>query len=195
MRKRLHIPFPMEFKIVDKNLDALFQEILKRISRLQSGGTIDSLKEIGADTDKQIGASYVSLKQLTSNYNPNEALALLLWNVRRREEQIMACLLLPGNINKEKITQLTDYCLNYEIAGYLGSLFLYKYSFLAEIARDLIESDIPYRQIAMLTALARHLIIYKEDSQITKEFFSSILQREFKDKYVRLAVDRYRYNI
>lgn len=195
MRKRLHIPFPMEFKIVDKNLDALFQEILKRISRLQSGGTIDSLKEIGADTDKQIGASYVSLKQLASNYNPNEALALLLWNVRRREEQIMACLLLPGNINKEKITQLTDYCLNYEIAGYLGSLFLYKYSFLAEIARDWIESDLPYRQIAMLTALARHLIIYKEDSQITKEFFTSILQREFKDKYVRLAVDRYRYNI
>lgn len=185
----------MEFKIVDKNLDALFQEILKRISRLQSGGTIDSLKEIGADTDKQIGASYVSLKQLASNYNPNEALALLLWNVRRREEQIMACLLLPENTNKEKITQLPDRCLNYEIAGYLGSLFLYKYSFLAEIARDWIESDIPYRQIAMLTALARHLIIYKEDSQITKEFFSSILQREFKDKYVRLAVDRYRFNI
>lgn len=191
----MHITLPMEFKIVDKKLDALFQEILKRISRLQSGGTIDSLKEIGADTDKQIGASYVSLKQLASNYNPNEALALLLWNVRRREEQIMACLLLPGNINKEKITQLTDYCLNYEIAGYLGSLFLYKYSFLAEIARDWIESDLPYRQIAMLTALARHLIIYKEDSQITKEFFTSILQREFKDKYVRLAVDRYRYNI
>lgn len=191
----MHITLPMEFKIVDKKLNALFQEILKRISRLQSGGTIDSLKEIGADTDKQIGASYVSLKQLASNYNPNEALALLLWNVRRREEQIMACLLLPENINKEKITQLTDYCLNYEIAGYLGSLFLYKYSFLAEIARDWIESDIPYRQIAMLTALARHLIIYKEDSQITKEFFSSILQREFKDKYVRLAVDRYRFNI
>lgn len=191
----MHITLPMEFKIVDKKLNALFQEILKRISRLQSGGTIDSLKEIGADTDKQIGASYVSLKQLASNYNPNEALALLLWNVRRREEQIMACLLLPENTNKEKITQLPGRCLNYEIAGYLGSLFLYKYSFLAEIARDWIESDIPYRQIAMLTALARHLIIYKEDSQITKEFFSSILQREFKDKYVRLAVDRYRYNI
>lgn len=185
----------MEFKIVDKNLDALFQEILKRISRLQSGGTIDSLKEIGADTDKQIGASYVSLKQLASTYQPNEALALLLWNVQRREEQIMACLLLPGNTNKEKITQLTTHCLNFEIAGYLGSLFLYKYSFLAEIARVWIESDIPYRQIAILTALARHLLIYKEDSQITKEFFVSILQREYKDKYVRLTVDRYRYNI
>lgn len=54
----------MDFKIVDKNLDSRLREILRRIRRLQSGGTIDSLKEIGANTDNQIGASYVSLKQL-----------------------------------------------------------------------------------------------------------------------------------
>lgn len=185
----------MDFKIVDKDLDLHFQEILRRIHRLQSGGTIDSLKEIGANTDKQIGASYVSLKQLASNYKPDEALALLLWNTQKREEQIMACLLLPETINKEKITQLAHGCLNFEISGYLGSLFLYKYPFLTEIISPWIESDIPYQQVAMLTALARYLIINKEDSKISKAFFSMVLQREYKDKYVRLAAERYRFNV
>ena len=80
----------MDFKIVNKKSEFLYQEILRRIHRLQSGATIDSLKTVGANTDNQIGASYVSLKQLASQYQPNETLALLLWNTQKREEQIIA---------------------------------------------------------------------------------------------------------
>ena len=80
-----------------------FQQILSRIRRLQSGGTIDSLQDIGANTDHQIGASYVSLKELAATYPPDEKLALLLWNQGQREEQIVACLLFPQDLNKEKL--------------------------------------------------------------------------------------------
>ena len=52
----------MDFSIIDPHTNAVFQQILSRIRRLQSGGTIDSLQDIGANTDHQIGASYVSLK-------------------------------------------------------------------------------------------------------------------------------------
>lgn len=185
----------MDFKIVDKNLEDRFQEILRRISRLQSGGTIDSLNSIGADTSNQIGASFVSLKQLAMLYSTNEALALLLWNTHKREEQIVACFLLPGDINKEKITQLIQTCLNYEIAGYLGSIYLHKYSQLAEVAADWLATANPYQQTAALTALARHRILNKKESKISKEFFTTALQRNFKDKYVQLLAARYRFNI
>lgn len=185
----------MDFKVINQDLETKFLEIRQRILRLQSGGTIDSLENVGADTNRQIGASYVSLKQLASRYEPDEALALLLWNTRFREEQIMACLLLPGNINKEKITQLTDHCLNFEIAGYMGSLFLYRYPELSEIAQEWDGSEVPFRETALLTALARHLIVFKEQSQISKEFFKTVLQRNHTHKYVKMIAERYRYNI
>ena len=75
-----------DFKIIHKELENRFKEIRQRIHRLQSGGTIDSLKNIGADTSRQIGASYVSLKQLAENYSPDESLAILLWNTQKRED-------------------------------------------------------------------------------------------------------------
>lgn len=185
----------MDFKIVDNQLNARFQEILHRIQRLQSGGTIDSLKEIGADTKQQIGASYVSLKQLAIHYEPEEQLALLLWSTQKREEQIIACLLLPADSNKEKITQLVKNSLNFEIAGYFGSLYLYKHSYLTEIAIEWLNSEEPMLQIATLTALARHRIIYKKDNRISEELFSAAVNRDYKDKYVQLAAERYRFNI
>lgn len=184
----------MGFKIIDKELGSRFEEIRRRIHRLQSGGTIDSLKEIGADTANQIGASYVSLKQLAGNYATDESLAVLLWNTQKREEQIVACFLFPPDMNREKITQLISQCLSFEIAGYLGSLYLHKRQDLATLTPLWLDSEIPFRQIAILTALARHLIIYKEDPSITKDFFQSALNRNFKDKYVQLAVERYRFN-
>lgn len=184
-----------DFKIINKNLDARFQEICNRIRRLQSGGTIDSLQTIGADTDHQIGASFVSLKQLAGHYSPDEDLALLLWNTRKREEQIMACFLLPAATNTEKITQLEKCCSSFEIAGYLGSLHLCKRSDLAEITLPLIGTGHPYLQAAILTALARYLILNKKDGKITKMFFQSVLNYEFNNKYVCLMAERYRFNI
>lgn len=185
----------MDFKIVDKNLETSFQEIRRRIWRLQSGGTIDSLKTIGANTDRQIGASFVSLKQLAGKYTPDESLALLLWNTRQREEQIVACLLFPKETNKEKITQLFPDCLNFEIAEYFGSLYLQSHPQLLELSADWLKSENPYQAAAALTALAKYLILNKNACAKQKELFDSALQCEFKDKYVQLLANRYRHNL
>ena len=175
----------MDFSIIDPHTNAVFQQILSRIRRLQSGGTIDSLQDIGANTDHQIGASYVSLKEL----------ALLLWNQGQREEQIVACLLFPQDLNKEKITQLAPHCLHFEIAGYLGSLYLYKRSDLLELSEEWLNSENPLMQLAIMTALARYLILNKESDKISKDYFRTVVNRNYKDKYVQLAAERYRFNI
>lgn len=185
----------MEFKIVTQELDELLHEIRRRIRRLQSGGTIDSLMNIGANTENQIGASFLSLKKLATAYQPNEEIALLLWNSQKREEQIVACFLFPNDLITEKITQLNESCLNTEIAGYLGSIYLYRYPNLPKIVHTWLDSNIPYQQIAILTAMARHLIINKDSSSIPRELFLLAIQRHYGDKYVQLIADRYRFNI
>ena len=170
----------MDFSIIDPHTNAVFQQILSRIRRLQSGGTIDSLQDIGANTDHQIGASYVSLKELAATYPPDEKLALLLWN---------------QDLNKEKITQLAPHCLHFEIAGYLGSLYLYKRSDLLELSEEWLNSENPLMQLAIMTALARYLILNKESDKISKDYFRPVVNRKYKDKYVQLAAERYRFNI
>ena len=47
----------MDFSIIDPHTNAVFQQILSRIRRLQSGGTIDILQDIGANTEHQIRGS------------------------------------------------------------------------------------------------------------------------------------------
>ena len=184
----------MNFKIVDNQLDTLFQEIRRRIHRLQSGGTIDSMASIGANTDHQIGASFVSLKQLAQRYTPNESLALLLWNEQKREEQIIACFLFPEELNTEKMEQLCNSCLSFEIAEYFGSLYLHKHSQLLEIAAAWLDSGSPFLQVASLTAISRHLILHKSDARITPEFHQNILQRKYEHKYVQLLAERFQFN-
>ncbi len=185
----------MEFTIIDPKLDARYKEMLRRIHRLQSGGTIDSLKTIGANVSHQIGASYVSLKELASHYETDIQLALLLWNTQKREEQIVACMLLPIDTNKEKITQLLETCLNFEVAEYLGSLYLYKHPGLSLLAEKWQTSDIPYQQTAILAAVARHRLVYKEKSKISTALFHNLIHRNYGEKYVQLMAERHRFNI
>ena len=99
----------MEYAVLSPDTQKTFQEIQQRIRRLQNWGSIASLKNLGLPSGNQVGASFVSLKQLASSYSPDEQLAFLLWNTQKREEQIIACLLLPKKINKEKIIYIDPY--------------------------------------------------------------------------------------
>lgn len=182
----------MEYAVLSPDTQKTFQEIQQRIRRLQNWGSIASLKNLGLPSGNQVGASFVSLKQLASSYSPDEQLAFLLWNTQKREEQIIACLLLPKKINKEKITQLIQNCYNFEVAEYLGSFFLYNFEKLTEIATEWINSEKPYMQIAALTACARHLILFKFQPAISKDFFNNLIHNDYKDKYVQLVARRYR---
>lgn len=185
----------MEYTIIDKKTEADYRKILLQIRRLQNGDVIDSLKTMGVDTSHQTGASYVSLKELGSHYEANLQLALLLWNTRRREEQIMACMLLPADADKEIIMQLVQNCLNFEVAEYFGSLFLYRHPGLPLLAEEWKDSDIPYRQTALLAAVARHILVYKDGSKIELPLFRHIVLRNYREKYVRIIAERHRLDI
>lgn len=171
---------------------ARLREIRKRIFRLQNGGHIESLKNLGIDTAGQIGASFVSLKNLAAGYEPDENLATLLWYTHRREEQILACFLLPKKINKEKITQLIGSCYNEEIAEYFGSIYLCHSEELPVLTEEWKDSPLPFRQIALLTAYARHFLLYKSNPVLSRDLFKTLVNKEYENKYVNLVAGRYR---
>ncbi len=104
-------------------------------------------------------------------------------------------MLLPENTNKEKITQLIQTCLDFEIAEYFGSLYLQKHPQLTEVSANWLDSENPFQQTAALTALARYLILHKKNNKTQTELFQAAIRRNFKDKYVQLLVNRYRFNI
>lgn len=183
----------MDFIILDKNLDEQFQQISRRIRRLQSGGTIDSLQALGVSTEQQIGASFVSLKTLAGQYHPDEKLSLLLWRQKKREEQIMACFLFPEQLNREIITQLISACVSFELAEYFGSIFLARHPSIAEIAGDWSESGEPLKQIAALTAAAKHLILHKQAPRIPSGLLQEMAGKNYPEKYVQLVAERYRF--
>ena len=60
----------MEVFPIDKKTEQLFNEVCRRIFRLQNGRSLDSMERIGADTQGQIGASYLSLKNLAGHTSP-----------------------------------------------------------------------------------------------------------------------------
>lgn len=182
----------MKYIILDKETEKTLNEIQKRIHRLQNWGSIDSLNNMGIGTQQQVGASFVSLKTLAEQYPANERVATILWNTRKREEQIIACFLFPGDTNREKITQSIQTCYNEELAEYFGSVFLSRHKELADIINTWINSSVPHMQIAALTAGARHLIINRTAPLISVIFFKELANKEYEDKYVQLVARRYR---
>lgn len=182
----------MDYMILTKETEERIKEIRQRIRRLQNWGSIASLRHLGVNVHGQVGASYVSLKELASRYTPDETVAEALWLTRQREEQILACFLLPKKINKEKITQFMTYCLNPEIAEYIGSLLIAEHPDIQEIMENWGNSSKPFLQIAVLCAGARHFVLHKSDPLISQNFFKTLINKEYSDKYVRLVAERYR---
>lgn len=182
----------MKYFVLTPETEQKLAEIKRRIHRLQNWGSIVSLEHLGINPEKQVGASYLSLKTLAARYQPDENLAYALWNTQRREEQILACFLLPKKINKEKIIQLIPGCISEEVAEYMGSLFLSEHPELPEIIQKSKESAEPFFQIAALCAGARHLRLNKTNPLISPDLFKILINKEYENKYVRLVADRYR---
>ena len=184
----------MQFKPITPSTEQKFRDLRRRINKLQSGGTVDSLINIGANVDNLIGASYLSLKNLALRYDKDYDLALLLWNTQKREEQIVSCFLLPDDLITEKIIQLMDVCMSFEIATYIGSVYLYKHKELEVIVANWSQNGSVLMQNAALTAAARFLILNKDVSQERKDSLNKYFKQVYSDKHIQALANRYRLN-
>jgi len=181
----------MEVFPINKETEQLFKEVCQRIFRLQNGRSLDSMERIGADTRGQIGASYLSLKNLAGQYRHDLKLAQLLWGTKKREEQIVACFIFPvQELITEKITQLIRYSYNFEIAEYFGTLVLAQREDLEQLVDEYLHSDDPFLQTAALTAIGKSRINRKANSPFTDCYIRQIDKNKFTEKYVQKVYDR-----
>lgn len=181
------------FRPIRRQEEERFQEIRRRILRLQSGKSLDSMEKVGADTRGQIGASFLSLKTLAKNYPPDHETALLLWGTGKREEQIVACFLFPPEgLAAEEIVRLLGHCHSPEIAEYFGTLVLSKHPDAAGLVDEFLQSESPHLQIAALTCISRNRIEKKAESAFPDTFVRAIDASRFTSPYVQIVYNRLR---
>ena len=176
--------------------ERLFGEIRRRISRLQSGGSLDSMEKVGADTRGQIGASYVSLRTLARGYAPDEEVACLLCGTERREEQIVACFLWPvEGLTEERMRQLLGQGHSLEIAEYAGTLLVARSGEVERWVGDFLQAEgegAEALQVAALTAISRNRMERKGDSPFTEEYVRGLEGRCWASSYVVMIYNRLR---
>lgn len=178
---------------IDKKTKDLFEIVEARIRRLQNWGSVESIRRMGCAVERQVGASYVSLKELAECFSPDLKLSVLLWRTGRREEQILAAFLLPLSISPSEVEEFFSGCISYEIAEYFGSLYISKRCDLKDyfIPRWASVRQHPFKQTAVLTGTAKYKMQNPEDESISG-FFVDVSNVDYEDEYVKIVAARYK---
>ena len=176
--------------------ERLFGEIRRRIFRLQSGRSLDSMEKVGANTRGQVGASYVSLRTLARGYAPDEEVARLLWGTGRREEQIVACFLWPTDrLTEEGMRQALEQAHGPEIAEYAGTLLVARSGEVERWVEHFLQAEgegAEALQVAALTAISRNRMERRADSPFTDEYVRGLESRTWASSYVMMTYNRLR---
>jgi hypothetical protein len=181
----------VEYMVLDADTESKLQGIRKRIDALQNWGYGESMKSLRLEAGASNGAGFVSLKALAGEYQADKKLAQCLWSCRKREEQIVACFLLPLTTSVAELEELMSSCINHEVAEYMGSLHLAQREDIAELADRWSCSDALFLQVAALTGAARHRILYASDSRISPQTFTMLTNRDYQDRYLKIIANRY----
>ncbi len=107
----------MELLLDDPATEKTFRELLTRIRLMKNGETVDLMKKMGLNYRINWGASIISLRDLSRQYEKNHLLALKLWNKQWRETMIMATLLDdPALLSEEQMDYWTKSIETTELA-------------------------------------------------------------------------------
>lgn len=107
----------MELLLDDPATEKTFRELLTRIRLMKNGETVDLMKKMGLNYRINWGASIISLRDLSRQYEKNHLLALKLWNKQWRETMIMATLLDdPALLSEEQMDYWTKSIETNELA-------------------------------------------------------------------------------
>lgn len=107
----------MEVLLDDPATEKLFRELLTKIRLMKNGETVALMKKMGLNYRINWGASIISLRELSKQYEKNHLLALKLWNKQWRETMIMATLLEePEKLSEEQMDYWTKSFESNELA-------------------------------------------------------------------------------
>ncbi|QZE14420.1 DNA alkylation repair protein [Halosquirtibacter laminarini] len=181
----------MDFLLDNPEVEKIYQEIVKMIIPLKNGIVSDSMKARGIHYKVNLGASTVSLLELSKRYPKNHLLALKLWNKGWRETMILASMLEEPN---ETTSDQLDYWVksfeNIEIAEQMSMHLL---AYVPDVYEKAKEWALGKKQIVKYTGIllmGRMALVDKVTSNEMFESFFEVLPPLSKDATLRSVLQR-----
>ena len=120
----------MNKKNNDKNYSIVNEEITKELKKINlqlhlsmNGITSDKMNAINKNYLLNQGVSWTRIKEIASQFTPNSTIAQLLWNTNKREQQLIATLLIPiESCNEETMNKWMQNNNTYETSDALAKL-------------------------------------------------------------------------
>lgn len=182
--------FPAGVNPVDK---ALYLQLKCRIYSQQSGGTLDSIANLGVSVSEQIGAPLMALKQVASKYQRNSAVARLLWDDCRREEQIVATLLFADEMGVDDVLRLLPLACSIEVCEYAGSQWLAALSSVDKLFEVAFDSSDEKVLATMIVAAARREMMATRGMCAPSPMAKKYILRRYDNAILETLAERYRF--
>ncbi len=132
------------------------QQIRKQLRLAMNGVVSSSMREKGMDYKMNFGVSVPKIKEIASQYQPNEELASLMWVQDVRELKIMATLLFPVDLFTLDVAERWVREIKHlEISEQLAANLLPKLSFAEELAARFITDEEEFVSVTGYLLFAR----------------------------------------
>lgn len=181
----------MEFFIDDKETEAVFQEIFKKVQILRNGETHHEMKKYGLNYQKSLGATIVNLRELASGYSKDHLLAHKLWTKAFRETKILASLLEePEKVNEDQINRWLDEMDSNELIEQVSMNLFMNMPNVYELIPEWLQSE-NYRRVLCAVIVSGRLAMKKDEVKPRELFnFVEMIPSNIDEFYLRNQVKR-----
>ncbi|QZT35542.1 DNA alkylation repair protein [Halosquirtibacter xylanolyticus] len=181
----------MDFLLDNPEIEKIYQEIVKMIIPLKNGIVADSMSARGINYKVNLGASTLSLHDLSKKYQKNHLLALKLWNKGWRETMILAAMLEePHLASPDQLDYWVKSFENIEISEQMALHLLVHIDNVYDKAKDWAlgkKQIVKYTGILLMGRLA---LVDKEASDEDFESFFEVLPPLSKDASLQFVLKR-----
>lgn len=181
----------MDFLLDNPEVEKIYQEIVRMIVPLKNGIVSDSMKTRGIKYKVNLGASTLSLLDLSKRYSKNHLLALKLWNKGWRETMILAAMLEePKLASSDQLDYWVKSFENIEIAEQMCLHLLVNVDSAFDKAKDWAlgkKQTVKYTGILLMGRLA---LVDKNASNDDFESFFEVLPPLSKDASLQFVLKR-----
>ncbi len=181
----------MEFFIDNADIEAKYQQILKRIKQLRNGETHDDMKQLGLVYQKALGANVIELRKLANLYDKNHLLANKLWCAGFRETKIVASLLEePTKVNLEQTERwLSEIDTNEMLEQLTFNLWVYLPK-KEHVFEQWLKSDDRKKKLSAIMGIGRLALTDAENNNVLFLRFLEHIPVDLTDNYLRSQVGR-----
>ena len=181
----------MEFFIDDKETEAVFQDIFKKVQTLRNGETYHEMKKYGLNYQKSLGATIVNLRELASEYSKDHLLAHKLWTKAFRETKILASLLEePEKVTEEQINRWFDEMDSNELIEQVSMNLFLNMPEVYDLIPEWLQSG-NYRRVLCAIIISGRLAMKKDEVKVSELFkFVEIIPTNIDEFYLRNQLKR-----